>query len=107
VPQVGSNRSQLDNSRNAWVEKPPTTPKPSPLESLSDGAHRVGNRTRAVWRKTVDAVTPGAEDHRTGSHIASRDVKPPFWKRMFAAQEPEPQGPQTIPQWMAQDRVDP
>jgi hypothetical protein len=77
------------------------------MQALSDGAHRAGDRTRAAWRKTVDVLTPGEPDPRTAPRIASRDAKPPFWKRMFGAQEPQSEGPQTIPQWMAQDRVDP
>jgi hypothetical protein len=39
--------------------------------------------------------------------VASRETSPPFWKKMFGAKEPAMQQPQTVPQWMAQKRLDP
>jgi hypothetical protein len=110
-PRSSANKSQLDANqaqpetppRNAWVEKPPEPPKPSPLESVKNGAHRVADSTRSAWRKTVDAVTPGEQDHRSGSRIASRDVKPPFWQRMMGAEEPQ-RDEQTISGFVGQPR---
>jgi hypothetical protein len=89
--------------RNAWVEKPPEPPKPSPLQSVKNGAHRVADSTRSAWRKTVDAITPGEADHHTGSRIASRDIKPPFWQRMMGAEEPQ-RDEQTISGFVGQPR---
>ncbi len=43
----------------------------------------------------------------TPPHVARREVSPPFWKKVFGAKEPELQQPQTVPQWMAQKRLDP
>lgn len=103
-PPVASDQAQVDpRPRNSWVEKTPEPPKPSPIESVKNGAHRVANSTRNAWRKTVDAITPGEEDHRTGSRIASRDVKPPFWQRMMGAEEPQRQE-QTISGFVGQPR---
>jgi hypothetical protein len=39
--------------------------------------------------------------------LTARQTSPPFWKKMFGAKEPELQQPQTVPQWMAQKRLDP
>jgi hypothetical protein len=53
-------------------------------------------------------LTPGGKAASdSGSRVARREVKPSFWKRMLGAKEPEIQNPQTIPQWMAQKRLDP
>jgi hypothetical protein len=97
-------QAQTDSPpRNAWVEKPPEPPKPTPLQSVKNGAHRVADSTRNAWRKTVDAVTPGDQDHRTGARIASRDVKPPFWQRMMGTQETE-RDEQTVSGFVGQPR---
>ena len=53
----------------------------------------------------MDVLTPGDSADRD-SQVASRDAKPSLWKRMFGP-EPEPQGSQTIPEFMAQERLDP
>jgi hypothetical protein len=94
--------------RNSWVEQPPITPKASPLKPITDGAHKVGKSTKAAWHKTVDALTPGepTPSRSSGARIAKRDVQPPFWKRMFGA-KPESKGSQTVPEFMAQQRLDP
>jgi hypothetical protein len=80
--------------------------KPSPLQAARNGARRVADGTRAAWHKTVDVLTPG-ESTAASSDLARSDAQLPFWKRMFAADEPEPQGPRTVAEWMAQDRLDP
>ena len=95
-------------SRNSWVDQP-ITPKPSPFKPLTDGAQKVSKSTKSAWHKTVDALTPGeAESARsnTSSRVAKREIEPPLWKRMFGAKS-ELQGPQTVPEWMAQQRLDP
>jgi hypothetical protein len=105
--QVDASRAPADLPRNAWVDKPAEPPRPTPTQRMSNGANRVAQSTRNAWRKTVDFVTPGGPDPRRPPRIAERDSQPSVWQRMFGASEPEPEGPQTIPQWMAQDRVDP
>ena len=97
-----------DAARNSWAEQTPAPPKPSPMKPVTDGAHKVAQGTKNAWHKTVDALTPGdpTPAPSNGSRIAKRDVEPPFWKRMFGA-EPEPQGSQTMPEFMAQRRLDP
>jgi hypothetical protein len=101
---------QMNPQRNAWATRnaPPKTP-PSPLQSVKNGAHKVVAGTKAAYHKTIAALTPGGTSKRNPStgHFATSDTRPPFWKRMFGVTQPEPQQPQTIPQWMAQKRLDP
>jgi hypothetical protein len=107
--------STPSSSRNSWLDPPPPAePKASPMQSMRNGASRVTASTKAAWHKTVAALTPGDAAKRadyskqpSGSHMARRDLKPPLWKRMLGAKEPELNQPQTVPEWMAQKRVDP
>jgi len=103
-------KSEADPTRNSWVESPVDPLKPSPMQSVSNGARRVGQSTRAAWDKTIDAVTPGDQSKASGSssRVARREPRPPVWKRMFGAGDPRKvEGPQTVTEWMAQDRLDP
>ncbi len=94
--------------KNMWAEPTPEPPKASPFASVKKGAHRVATGTKSAWRKTVDAVTPGDQSKSTPPqpHVAQREESPSFWQRMFGPKEIEKQ-PQTMPQWMAQKRLDP
>ena len=98
-----------DATRNSWAETTPTPPKPSPLKPITDGAHKVSMSTKAAWHKTVDALTPGdptTAPRGSSARIAKRDAaKPSLWSRMFGP-EPEPQGSQTMPGFIAQQRVE-
>ena len=106
-PQFWPKKSDVDAARNAWAEQNPTATQPSPLQAVADGARRVGDSTRAAWHKTVDAITPGDSSDGNNSRIARRQARPPFWKRMFGAEQWQPEGPQTVTEWMAQERLDP
>jgi hypothetical protein len=103
---------EADPTRNSWAEKTPAPPKPSPMKPVTDGAHKFSAGTKSVWNKTVNALTPGDEKDKakgkapTAPRIAKREVQPPLWKRMFGAKS-ELQQPQTVPEWMAQQRLDP
>jgi hypothetical protein len=106
LPRLWPEKSEVEAARNAWVEQNPEATQPSALQALSDGARRVGDSSRAAWDKTVDALTPGQPSSQTSSRVVRREAGPPWWKRMFGAEEP-PQGPQTVTEWMAQERLDP
>ena len=106
-PQFWTRKSQVDEARNAWVEESPDPARPSPLQAVRQGARRVGDSTRSALRKTVDVLTPGDDSNSESSRIARRETRPPFWKRMFTTEEPQPEGPRTVTEWMAQDRLDP
>jgi hypothetical protein len=105
-PSPFPSREDLDRARNSWVEKSPDPAKPSPLQAMKDGAGRFKKSTREAWDKTVDALTPGESADAPSSRVARAD-KRPFWKRMFFVEPSQPQGPQTMSEWIAQDRVDP
>lgn len=106
---------KAEANKNKWVDKPAVTPKTSPMDPVKKGAHSVAEGTKSAWHKTVAAVTPGSTPKKPAAkpaakpapRIASRETSPPFWKKMFGAKEPEMQQPQTVPQWMAQKRLDP
>jgi hypothetical protein len=108
-PLFSSKKKEEDPTRNSWVEKTPAPPKPSPTKTITDGAHKFSANTKSAWHKTVDALTPGEPEPKPKANsprIAKREVQPPFWKRMFGATS-EPQQPKTVPEWMAQQRLDP
>lgn len=105
--QLGATSPSAAGQPNSWVEKQPEPPRASPTQMVANGAHRVAEGTRSAWRKTVDLVTPGEPTPTTPPRFAEQEPRRPLWDRMFGPKEPEPQGAQTIPQWMAQDRVDP
>jgi hypothetical protein len=112
LPKTGllAQRTEPDATRNSWVEKSPAEPKATPLKPLRDGAQRVARNTKAAWHKTVDALTPGeaapaAAPRPDSSRIARTEPQPRFWQRLMG-QDEEPNQPQTVPEWMAQERVD-
>ena len=79
------------------------------MKPVTDGANKFSTSTKSAWQKTKDALTPGDEKPQpkaSSPRIAKRDVEPSFWKRMFGAKS-ELQQPQTVPEWMAQQRLDP
>ena len=105
-PRLWPQKSEVDEARNAWVQTNPDSARPSPLQAVKQSAQRVRESTRSAWHKTVDVLTPGESPRSDSSRIARRETQPPFWKRMFTVEEPE-QGPRTVTEWMAQDRLDP
>jgi hypothetical protein len=105
-PQLWLQESEVDEARNAWVGKSFDPERPSPLQAARQGARRVVDSTRTAWHKTINVLTPG-EPMAASASFAQAAPRPPFWKRMFAAEESQPQGPRTVTEWMAQDRLDP
>lgn len=89
-----------ERPKNTWAQQPASTTSTdatkSPWKSMSDG-------TKNAWHKTVDWVTPG-----DGSDVAAVQSEPrvSWWDRMWGGEE-EQQGPETVTEWMAQDRLDP
>ena len=105
--QLWPKKSTADADHNAWLEPDPGSKQSSPMQAMAGGARRVADGSRAAWEKTVDALTPGDSSSRTSSRVARRDTRPSWWKRMFAVEDRQPQGPQTVTEWMAQERLDP
>jgi hypothetical protein len=109
---LSSKPAPKEASKNKWVDKAPVTPKTSPMQSVKKGASSVAASTKSAWHKTVAAVTPGPATKKAAKpeptpRVATRETSPPLWKKMFGAKEPAMQQPQTVPQWMAQKRLDP
>jgi hypothetical protein len=105
--QPRANRTHFGNSasrprpRNTWVQQPASTETPaadtSTWQSMTAG-------TRSAWHKTVDFVTPG--DSSADAPVVATETKPSWWHRMWTTEE-EDEGPQTVAEFMAQDRLDP
>ena len=105
MPQKNwGNDPEVEMSRNTWYEEP-AQPRRSPWQAVKDGAQHVGQGTRNAWDKTVDALTPG--DEETARVSQREEPKAPLWKRMIGIEEEKQQGPRTVTEWMAQERLDP
>lgn len=89
-----------ERPKNTWAQQPASdttaAATKSPWQSMTDG-------TKNAWRKTVDWVTPG-----DGADVPAVQSEPriSMWDRMWGGEE-EQQGPETVTEWMAQDRLDP
>jgi len=111
LPKLGSaTKAKKEEKKNRWVQKAPAAPKSSgPVQAMKDGANKVSSSTKNAWHKTVTTFTPSSKSTQANStppRIAQNE-KPPFWKRMFGEKESDVKQPQTVPQWMAQKRLDP
>jgi hypothetical protein len=112
-PPFLQDRFEEDQRRNKWVESNqlPDQSSTSPWQSVKDGAHRVGEGTRAAWHKTVDVLTPGGAkpaQRQSSSRVARRDTEPSFWSRFVPGQQQKaPEGPRTVTEWMGQERLKP
>jgi hypothetical protein len=99
-------KQELDQARNTWVEPSPEPAKPSPWQAVNMGATRVKESSANAWHKTVDLLTPGSDDTPPArTRVAQRE--PSLWNRWFSSGETEREGPQTVPEWMAQERIKP
>jgi hypothetical protein len=106
MPQLWPGKPEADEARNAWTEKKAEPESASPWQVVTESTQRLGDSTRKAWHKTVDVLTPEylKADNRPASRVAQRD---PLWKRAFGSGEKEPEGPQTVTEWMAQERLNP
>jgi hypothetical protein len=99
-------QAEADKARNAWVENSPDPARPSPWQAVTQGANRVGQSTKAAWRKTVDVLTPGEPTTAPPPRVAERNAQPSFWRRMFPGGDQQPtEGPRTVNEWMGQERL--
>lgn len=118
-PSPGSSvdaEPDADDSPWGWVKLPtitmPTITMPKmpedPLAPLKASARKVSEGTRRAWEGTRELFTFGGEKQspRPSSRVASKP-QPSFWQRMFGGAEEEPQGPQSVAEWMSQPRLDP
>jgi hypothetical protein len=97
-------------TRNSWAQPPAAAtaaaeaPATGPWESVSKGARRMSESTRNAWKKTVEIMTPGDP---TGTQVVEREPRVSWWDRMWGSDDEAAEGPQTVTEWMAQDRLDP
>jgi hypothetical protein len=105
-PQIWPGKSEVDDARNAWLQKSPDPARPTPLQAMQQGAQRVGESTRTAWRKTVDVLTPGEAPSTLNPRMANRVQEPTLWQRMRGMQPEQKQGSQTVSEFIAQERLD-
>jgi len=106
MPHIWPDKSEAEETRNAWTGTSAEPESASPWQVVTDGTQRLGESTRNAWHKTVDVLTPEylKADSQPAPRMAQRD---PFWKRAFGFGEEEPKDPQTVTEWMAQERLNP
>lgn len=81
--------------------------KPALLSPFVSGVNKITDGTKKAWHgtKEVFAVGKGKAKTESAPSTATRS-RPSFLKRLFGG-EPEPQGPQTVGEFMSQKRLDP
>ena len=104
-PQLWPREEQVNEARNAWVQENPDPSRPSPLQAVKQGAQRVGDSTRRAWHKTVDVLTPG--DASAAIQLPNRPSGNQATVLETDVGSGRAAGPRTIPEWMAQERLDP
>jgi hypothetical protein len=99
LPRYG-NQTERSRPRNTWAQQPASTETPaaegSTWQNMKQG-------TRNAWDKTVDFVTPG---HAAETTAVASKPRSSWWQKMWGSDQPD-EGPQTVTEWMAQDRIDP
>jgi hypothetical protein len=100
----------------SWIKMPKITmpkiemPKmpADPLAPVKTSARKVGDGAKKAWEGTKELLTFGPKEtaDQPAARVASRE-QPSLWSRMFGSAEPEPEGPQSVAEWMNQPRIDP
>lgn len=75
---------------------PQATSQGSPLSAMRGMSQNVAQRTRTAWNKTVDRLKWNKDTSR-------QPKQPGFFARMFGSEE-QNSGPQTVTQFLAQER---
>ena len=90
-----------------WSKNGEDEDKASPFEPIESGARKVSDGTRQAWSGFKGLFTSNPKQ-QTSARARKKESKhkSSLWQQMFAP-EPEPQGPQTVSEWMAQPRLDP
>ena len=74
----------------------------SPFAPITAGAGMISAGTQKVWQGTKEMF--GYGDKSEAAQPAAYPSEPSFWQRM-TGREPEPSGPRTVAEFMAQPRV--
>jgi hypothetical protein len=75
-----------------------------PFAPVKASARKVSDGTKKAWEGTKELFTFGNRAERPTERVASRPDQPSVWQRMFGGGAQEPDGPQTVADWMAQPR---
>ncbi len=110
---IGSEAADDAPSPWSWIKMPKITmpkiemPKmpADPLAPIKTSARKVSDGTKRAWEGTKELFTFGGSSSREQprERLASKPEQPSVWQRMFGGGE-EPEGPQTVADWMAQPR---
>jgi hypothetical protein len=95
-----------------WLKMPTITmpkitmPKmpADPLAPIKSSAKKVSDGGKKAWEGTKELFTGGRPDE-PAARVAQADNGPSFWDRLTGKQEPAPEGPATVTEWMKQPRV--
>ena len=90
------------------MPKWPTNPDGSavsPFAPISAGATKVSEGTKKAWEGAKEMFSFGGSSETTRRVAPTNSTaEPTFWQRMIGKQ-PEPEGPQTVAEFMSQPRV--
>jgi hypothetical protein len=96
----------------SWIKKPSVTmpkltfPKmpAEPLAPVKNSAKKVSDGAKKAWEGTKELFTlGGSKDPQPQTRVASKE-SPSLWQRMFGEKKAEPEGPQSVTEWMKQPR---
>jgi hypothetical protein len=77
----------------------------SPFTPISAGASKLSAGTRKAWAGTMGFFSfDKDEEAQLPSAASSSSTEPSFWERM-TGKTPQPEGPQTVAEFMTQPRV--
>lgn len=97
-----------------WLKMPSVTmPKVSwpklpadPLAPIKSSARKVSDGSKKAWEGTKEIFTGGSKDEQPAARVAKAPESPSMWERLVGKKQEEPEGPQTINEWMSQKRVE-
>jgi len=107
IPKVELPKMSLPEMPSLWTsdEENPSS-KPSIFAPLASGTRKLSEGSKKTWAETKHWFASRGQDLQTSNSTqASSRQEPSFWKRMFAPKK-EPVGPQTVGEWMSQERID-
>ena len=104
VREISSQKNEPEWMRQFRLRAYKAFKKRLKLTQLGD-ASRIGRGPMSSGqRSTIDAITPGDS---ASAPVAQQAPSQSWWSRMRGAPDPQPEGPRTVTEWMAQERLDP
>lgn len=76
-----------------------------PLAPIKSSARKVSDGGKKAWEGTKEIFTGGAKNEQPAARVATAGESPTMWERLVGKKQEEPQGPQTVKEWMSQPRV--